>query len=114
MRLAPQQGKIAACGAFCNQRPSMEPKSYIRNMVLGRRLFGEYAPGVNLLVMTHYDVTPGPSQMPQLQTKGGYCYLHAHRPDEALNAEGVLRDFVWVGRTAAPAKNSTGRRQFNH
>lgn len=95
MRLALQQGKIAACGALCNQHPSwMEPESYIRNMVLGRRLFGEFAPGVNLEVMTHNDVTPGPSQMPQLLIKGGYRYFHAHRPDEALNAEGVPRDFV--------------------
>ena len=63
MRVALQQGKIAACGALCNQHPSwMEPESYIRNMVLGRRLFAEFAPGVNLQVMTHNDVTPGPDR----------------------------------------------------
>jgi hypothetical protein len=109
MRLALQQGKIAACGALCNQHPSwMEPESYIRNMVLGRRLFGEFAPGVNLEVMTHNDVTPGPSQMPQLLTKGGYRYFHAHRPDEALNAEGVPRDFVWVGPDGTRLLTSRG------
>ena len=109
MRLALQQGKIAACGPLTNQHPSwMEPESYIRNMVLGRRLFGEFAPGVNLEVMTHNDVTPGPSQTPQLLTKGGYRYFHAHRPDEALNAEGVPRDFVWVGPDGTRLLTSRG------
>ena len=109
MREALQQGKIAACGAFANQHPSwMEPESYIRNMALGRRLFQEFAPGVNLEVMTHNDVTPGPSQMPQLLTKGGYRYFHAHRPDEALTAEGVPRDFVWVGPDGTELLTSHG------
>lgn len=109
MRLALQQSKIAVCGPLCNQHPSwMEPESYIRNLVIGRRLFQKFASGVNLEVMTHNDVTPGPSQMPQILTKGGYRYYHVNRPDEALTAEGVPRDFVWVGPDGAELLTSRG------
>jgi len=109
MRRAIQENKIAICGAFCNQHPSwMEQESYIRNLVLGRRLFQEFAPGVNLEVMTHNDVTPGPSQMPQILTKGGYRYFHANRPDDGMTADGVPRDFVWVGPDGSKLLTSRG------
>lgn len=109
MRLAMQQGKIAVCGAFCNQHPSwMETESYIRNLVIGRKLFQRFAPGVNLEVMTHNDVTPGPSQMPQILTKAGYRYYHINRPDRALTAEGVPRDFFWVGPDGTELLTSRG------
>src|SRR5579875_1088159 len=82
LRRAIQEGKVEACGAFCNQHPAwMEAESQIRNLVTGRRLFNQLAPRLNLQVMTHDDVTPGSSQMPQILTKGGYRYYRIHRPD---------------------------------
>lgn len=109
MRRAVQDGKIAICGAFCNQHPSwMEQEGYIRNMILGRRLFENFAPGLNLEVMVHNDVTPGPWQMPQILTKGGYRYFHANRPDEGMTADGIPRDFVWVGPDGSKLLTSRG------
>ena len=109
MRRAIQQNKIAICGAFCNQHPSwMEQEGYIRNMVLGRRLFEDFAPGVNLEVMVHNDVTPGPWQMPQILAKGGYRYFHANRPDEGMDADGIPRDFVWEGPDGTELLTSRG------
>src|ERR1039458_8906076 len=35
-------------------------------------------------------------------------YFHAHRPDEALNAEGVPRDFIWVGPDGTHLLTSRG------
>src|SRR5215472_7211393 len=67
MRRALQQGKVEVCGGVTNQHPGwMESESLVRDMVLGRRLFREFAPGLNLDVMIHVDVTPGSSQMPQI------------------------------------------------
>jgi alpha-mannosidase len=104
-----QKGKIEVCGAVCNQHPGwMESESQIRNLVIGRRLFSKLAPGLNLQVMTHNDVTPGCSQMPQILSKAGYRYYRMDRPDEALTAEGVPRDFVWVGLDGSEILASRG------
>lgn len=109
MRLAMQQNKIAVCGPLTNQHPSwMETESLVRNLVIGRRLFQKFAPGVDLEVMTLNDVTPGPSQMPQILTKGGYRYYRFHRPDADLTAEGIPRDFVWVGPDGTELLTSRG------
>jgi alpha-mannosidase len=109
LRQAIQQNKIAVCGALTNQHPSwMEAESLIRNLVIGRRLFQRFASGVDLEVMTLNDVMPGPSQMPQILTKGGYRYYHANRPDGQLTAEGVPRDFVWVGPDGTELLTSRG------
>jgi hypothetical protein len=109
MRRAIQQNKIAVCGALCNHHPSwMETESLIRNLVIGRRLFQSFAPGVNLEVMTLNDVMPGPSQMPQILTKGGYRFFHANRPDGLLTKEGVPRDFVWIGPDGTELLTSRG------
>jgi alpha-mannosidase len=109
MRSAVQSGRIGVAGAFANQHPGwMEPESLIRDMVLGRRLFREFAPGVNLDVMSHIDVTPGPSQMPQLLQKAGYRYYRIHRPEEGMNAQAVPRDFVWTGLDGTRMLTSRG------
>ena len=109
MKRAVQSGRIGIAGAYSNQHPGwMEQESVVRDMVLGRRLFSEFAPGVNLDVMSHIDVTPGPSQMPQLLTKAGYRYYRLHRPEEGMNADDLPRDFVWVGLDGTRILTSRG------
>ncbi len=108
LRKALQAGKFEACGGVCNQHPAwMEQESLIRDMVMGRRLFEKFAPGLNLEVMIHNDVTPGPSQMPQLLRKAGYRYYRVNRPD-ALAAEGVPIDFQWRGLDGTSVITSRG------
>lgn len=109
MRRAVQSGRIGIAGAFSNQHPGwMEQESLVRDMVLGRQLFTEFAPGVNLDVMSHIDVTPGPSQMPQLLAKAGYRYYRIHRPEEGMNAQGLPRDFIWEGLDGTRLLTSRG------
>jgi hypothetical protein len=76
----------------------MEPESYIRNIVLGRRLLRKFAPGVNLEVMTHNDVMPGPSQMPQILTKGGANSAAAPNLDPTWQGAGR---YLGAGETRA-------------
>ena len=98
LRRAINDGSVAVCGGVANQHPGwFEQESLIRNMVMGRKLFRRLAPEVNLDVMGHLDVTPGPSQMPQLLRKAGYRYYRMHRPDEGLDGQGVPVNFVWQG-----------------
>jgi len=94
-----QEGKIGVSGGtIANQHPHwMEGEAFIWNMVLGRRYFQREFPGVDLSAMTLYDVTPGYSQVPQLLSKGGYRYFRTYRPEGALNAKGIPRQFLWEG-----------------
>ena len=109
LRQAINQGKVAVCGGVANQHPGwFEQESLIRNMVMGRRLFRRLAPEANLEVMGHLDVTPGPSQMPQLLLKAGYRYYRLHRPDEGLDAQGLPVDFVWQGLDGSEILASRG------
>ncbi len=98
-RQAVRSGQIAVCGGTVgNQHPAwMETESLIRDMVLGRRYFQRLLPGFKTPVMAHNDVTPGPAQMPQILRKAGYRAYRFYRPDEALSAENVPRNFVWAG-----------------
>ncbi len=98
LRNAIGANRIAVCGATTNQHPGwMEPESLVRDLVLGRRLFREFAPNVNLEVIVKPDVTPGSSQMPQILTKAGYRYFGFQRLDSVLTKEGLPRQFVWRG-----------------
>ena len=109
LRQALQAGKVEACGGVCNQHPGwMESESLVRDMAMGRRLFQEFAPGANLDVMIHVDVTPGSSQMPQILQKAGYRYYRIHRPDQALTAEGIPLDFIWKGLDGTELLTSRG------
>jgi Glycosyl hydrolases family 38 N-terminal domain/Glycosyl hydrolases family 38 C-terminal beta sandwich domain len=98
-RAAVERGHMAICGGtVANQHPSwMETESLIRNMVLGRRLFRTVVPGFRPEVMVLYDVTPGPAQMPQILRKAGYSGFRTCRPDAAMTAAGVPRNFIWQG-----------------
>lgn len=109
MRRALQTGKVEACGGVTNQHPGwMESESLVRDMILGRRLFREFAPGLNLDVMIHVDVTPGSSQMPQILRKAGYRYYRINRPDQALTAQGIPLDFIWKGLDGTELLTSRG------
>jgi alpha-mannosidase len=98
MQQALNTGQIAVCGATTNQHPGwMEAESLVRDLIIGRRLFHEFASEVNLDVMVKPDVTPGSSQMPQILKKAGYRYFGIDRPDDGLTQNGFPRHFVWKG-----------------
>ncbi len=99
MKQALNNNEIAVCGTTTNQHPGwMEMESLVREpIVIGRRLFHEFAPGANMEVMVKPDVTQGSSQMPQIFRKGGYRYFGIDRPDDGLTQNGFPRKFIWKG-----------------
>lgn len=98
MRRAMNGGRVAVCAATCNQHPGwMETESLVRDLVMGRRLFHQFAPQANLDALVKPDVTPGPSQMPQILAKAGYRYYGINRPDGTMTRQSIPRQFVWKG-----------------
>lgn len=109
LRRAIQSGAFEVCGAFSNQHPGwMEQESLVRDLVLGRRLFEQFAPGARLEVMTRNDVTPGPSQMPQILRKAGYRFYRINRPHDAMTAQGIPLAFAWKGLDGTELITSRG------
>jgi hypothetical protein len=92
-------GKAAVCGTFSNVRPNMvDGEAFIRNMVIGRRLWQGLFPEAELSVHADaVDVALGHPQMPQLLTKAGYRYFRAGRPFDLLQRKGLPRSFTWQG-----------------
>ena len=87
-----------AAGSFCNpDNPFMEAEAMIRNLVVGRQYFEKKFPGVNLEAAVFSDIHPGYSQIPQMLRLAGYRYYRSTRPNQALDAKGYKREFVWEG-----------------
>jgi alpha-mannosidase len=110
LREAIHSGRLTVCGGtVCNSHPVlMEPEALIRDMVMGRRYFRRLAPQANLDVMVHYDVMPGPSQMPQILRKAGFKSYRFFRPMEGMDAERKPRSFVWRGPDGSEILTSRG------
>ncbi|HET7560557.1 MAG TPA: glycosyl hydrolase-related protein [Limnochordia bacterium] len=88
---------VGLCG-YSNPRPvDVTDELLVRNMAMGRRLFEQRFPGVDLSVCTIHDVPPGPSQMPQILRKAGFAYYAFSRPLDAMQAKGVAPEFLWRG-----------------
>ena len=93
-------GDIEICGTYSNVRPNMvADEAYVRNMILGRRLFSGHFPGAQITVHADaVDVALGHQQIPQLIAKGGFRYYRAGRPYKALaDADGLTHELVWQG-----------------
>jgi hypothetical protein len=83
-------------------------ETFIRNMILGRRRYEEFAPGVSLPVMACPDVGIGHSQMPQVVRLAGGTLYRGWRSEAALSAKKVPRDFIWVGLDGTRLVTSRG------
>ena len=93
------EGRIEVVGAtYSNPRSYEIPgEALIRNLLLGRESFLSLFPDADLQTFTIQDVPPGTSQMPQIIKKCGFRYYRFYRPEFALEAEGVPREFHWQG-----------------
>ena len=94
-----RQGRIGIAPAgIANGRPThLGDETFIRNLILGRRAFRQYFPEADLGLFQSVDVSIGHSQMPQLLRLAGFDAYRAWRPEAALDADGVPRQFVWRG-----------------
>ncbi|MBQ4321390.1 MAG: hypothetical protein IJC35_04045 [Oscillospiraceae bacterium] len=94
-----EEGKIQIAGGFANVRPNMVgDEAYVRNMIIGRKRFAEYFPGVRNDVQSEaVDVALGHPQIPQLLRKGGFRYYRSGRPYGVLEKKGLPQEFFWEG-----------------
>ncbi|MHB0999110.1 MAG: glycoside hydrolase family 38 N-terminal domain-containing protein [Armatimonadota bacterium] len=94
-----RNGQMAICGGhYGNVRSTnVGDETFVRNLQLGMKHWREFEPEVNLMVYADMDVTLGHTQTPQLLRLAGISGYFAMRPLEALDSEGVPRDFYWKG-----------------
>ncbi|MBM3500083.1 MAG: hypothetical protein FJX74_15615 [Armatimonadetes bacterium] len=83
-------------------------ETFLRNMILGRRRYREFAPDADLSVMACPDVGLGHSQMPQVCKLAGARMYRGWRSDSAFSALGVPRAFVWRGLDGTELITSRG------
>lgn len=90
-------------------RPATCPdETFLRNMILGRRKYREFAPDASLDVMACPDVGIGHSQMPQVVRLAGARLYRGWRSDTALSAKGVPRELTWRGLDGTEMMTSRG------
>jgi hypothetical protein len=83
-------------------------ETFLRNMVLGRRRYREFAPQADLSVMACPDVGIGHSQMPQVVRLAGARLYRGWRSDSAFSVKRVPREFVWCGLDGTRVTTSRG------
>ena len=83
-------------------------ETFLRNMILGRRRYREFAPEADLSVMACPDVGIGHSQMPQVCRLAGAAMYRGWRSDSAFSARGVPRAFLWRGLDGTEVITSRG------
>ncbi len=72
-------------------------ETFIRNIIHGRKWLKEYGVQKRSEVFHSVDVSIGHSQLPQLLNLAGYKYYRGWRPQGALDAKGIPREFIWKG-----------------
>ncbi len=104
------EGRIAVCGGYANVRPHMVgDETYVRSLLIGRRLFGEAFPEADLSVQADsVDVATGHPQLPQLLRQAGYTSLRFWRPFSSLSIKGIPVDFRWEGLDGSQVLASRG------
>lgn len=83
-------------------------ETFLRNMILGRKRYREFAPQADLSVMACPDVGLGHSQMPQICMLAGARMYRGWRSDSAFSALGVPRAFIWRGLDGTELLTSRG------
>jgi len=83
-------------------------ETFLRNMILGRKRYREFAPRADLSVMACPDVGLGHSQMPQVVRLTGARLYRGWRSDSAFSLKGVPRDFIWRGLDGTEVITSRG------
>lgn len=98
-----------ASGGMALARPTcVGEETYIRNMAAGKKFFAEFFGVADLEFFANFDTAVGHSQMPQLLRLGGHKYYRFYRPEEALDARGVPKQFWWQGLDGSTVLVSRG------
>jgi hypothetical protein len=93
------EGRIEITGSMMSLlRPTTAgQETFIRNIAYGRKWFEEHGISDNQEVFHSVDVSIGHSQLPQLLNLAGFKYYRGWRPQGALDAKGIPREFIWKG-----------------
>ncbi|MBN2559094.1 MAG: hypothetical protein JXB33_10105 [Clostridia bacterium] len=94
-----REGRIEMTnGALVLLRPTMAgDETFIRNIIIGREYMRGLIPDFDTRVFHNVDVSIGHSQLPQILRLCGYDYYRAWRPQGAMDAKGIPRQFSWEG-----------------
>ena len=85
-------------GAYSGVRPGVvEDETLVRALVYGRRRFAELMPEFTPEVYFNADTAVGPSTLPQVLQLAGYSAYRFWRPQSAMDAKGIPREFRWTG-----------------
>ncbi|MBP1994284.1 glycoside hydrolase family 38 N-terminal domain-containing protein [Paenibacillus eucommiae] len=105
-----QEGRIyVANGGYSLVRSTyVGDETFIRNMVEGKRYFQTLFDIANIEFYYNADVGCGHSQLPQLLQLAGHKYYRFQRPEEALDAKQVPRQFIWKGLDGSQVTVSRG------
>jgi hypothetical protein len=83
-------------------------ETFLRNMILGRRRYRQFAPNAPLRTMACPDVGIGHSQLPQILRLAGAELYRGWRCDTAFSQLGVPREFWWKGLDGSEIVTSRG------
>lgn len=91
-------------GQLANAKPDhIGGELYIRNLILGKRIFKELFPGKEIEVASTFDNCYGYTQIPQLIKLAGYRYWWFSRVHDPFKAgvemwkDGIPREFIFKG-----------------
>ncbi len=104
------EGRIEiANGIMSLLRPTTAgAETFIRNIIYGRKWMKENGIEINPGVFHNVDVSFGHSQLPQLLKLSGFSYYRGWRPQGALDAKKVPREFIWQGTDRSEIACSRG------
>ena len=88
---------VALAGIANGRSTHIGDETFIRNLVMGRQHFAELLPQADLGVFQSVDISIGHSQLPQILTQAGFDAYRAWRPEGAMDAGSVPRQFLWQG-----------------
>jgi hypothetical protein len=105
-----REGRIAVLnGGFALVRPNYSgDELYIRNLIEGRRGLRRCLDPDELTIFFNADTAVGHSQLPQILTKSGHKHYRFFRPESALDAGKVPREFIWEGLDGSRIISSRG------
>ncbi|MFO7612093.1 MAG: glycoside hydrolase family 38 C-terminal domain-containing protein [Clostridia bacterium] len=105
-----REGRIEMTnGTLVLLRPTMAgDETFIRNIIIGREYMRGLIPDFATRVFHNVDVSIGHSQLPQILRLGGYDFYRAWRPQGAMDAKGIPRQFIWEGPDGSGISCSRG------
>jgi alpha-mannosidase len=77
-----REGRIEIVSGYSNPRISeVYPETFVRNLILGKEFFQQYAANLERKLYSSIDIMSGPAQIPQILSQADYQYYEFQRKD---------------------------------